>query len=267
MGEIGVAMKDIYSPLEIDDQWDQRAPMVDDGTPTIADDIPAVVGATPHPAANTVPLQSAAPAPAISHIKTDDAGTNAPQMGQVFEPQYKPSEANAAASNSDDAAAAKMMGDDTTPVPEASDDDVNPAASDDKVQAEEADTTEMPVSPADKVDDKPAATIGSPEPASDEATTDEQPDDNGLTVTDDEDSTDTEPASTEEEGSEEVVEDVDKNVGQMIEKLEGESKRLDEQIADKTTQIQSLQKEIDTHNAKKAEVQKRIDGLRQVVSK
>jgi hypothetical protein len=40
-------MKDIYSPLEIDDQWDQRAPMADDGTMTAVDE-PMMAQTDPH---------------------------------------------------------------------------------------------------------------------------------------------------------------------------------------------------------------------------
>lgn len=254
-------MKDIYSPLEIDEQWDQRAPMMDaaDGAPAATDDAAAAVGATPPanpaptaPVNTPVNAEHSTPPAQITHMQTGEPGASA-QMGQVFEPQFKPAGSDKPATDShpDDAAVSKMMGDDTNPVPETPDKaDANPTVSD-----EEADTTEAtPPAPdadveVDSAPDKPEAVIGAP--PSDPITTDEQPDDNDVTV-------DADDAA--------VVEDVDKNVNEMIDKLDGESKRLDEEVADKTSQIQSLQKEIDAHNAKKAEVQKRVDGLRQVVS-
>ena len=253
-------MKDIYSPLEIDEQWDQRAPMmdVDDGAPAATDDAAASVGApAAEPVAATpvntpVNAEHSTPEAQITHIQTGAAGSSA-QMGQVFEPQFKPAGADAptGSAHPDDAAVSRMMGDDTNPVPDApSPQDANPAVSD-----EEADTTEATPPAPDSGADKPVepeVKIGTP--PSDPVTTEEQPDDNDVTLD----------ADDAEDGA--VVEDVDKNVNEMINKLDGESKRLDEEIADKTSQIQSLQKEIDAHNAKKAEVQKRVDGLRQVVS-
>lgn len=256
-------MKDIYSPLEIDEQWDQRAPMDGDGA-TVAVDEPMMAAQTdPHaqdlhsdspdtadtstpqatpPAAPAEPSATPVtdnPAPASDDLPTaqpaaddaaDEAATidaNMAHMGQtVFEPQFKPQ-------NSDDDAAAKMMGSDvpTTPVSD------QPAA----------DEPVAPAEPAAPTPEPPAE----PEPAT--PTIDEMTSSPSTTMT---------PPSIDDES---VVEDVDKDVHEMITKLESESQKLDQDIAEKNEQILTMQKEIDAHNTKKAAVQKRIDGLKAVI--
>lgn len=67
------------------------------------------------------------------------------------------------------------------------------------------------------------------------------------------------------DGGDGVIEDVDREVQDMIGKLEVESQNLDGQISSKTDQIGKLQTEIDAHNARKAEIDKKAVGLRQVV--
>lgn len=262
------AMKDIYSPLEIDEQWDQRAPM-DDAGGTVAIDEPMMVAQTdPHaqdlhsdsgdtadttspqavPAAPTDdtpatmpatpsvdeasgdPAQTPTPAQPVDDTAASEAATidaNMAHMGQtVFEPQFKPA-------NSDDDAAAKMMGSD------------------------------MPTTPAN---DQPAAEPVAPTAPVEPPATPEPPSEPATTPTIDEITSTPNPEPALDYSGDHVVEDVDKDLSEMVSKLEEESKKLDQDIAEKNEQILTMQKDIDAHNTKKAAIQKRIDGLKAVIS-
>lgn len=62
-----------------------------------------------------------------------------------------------------------------------------------------------------------------------------------------------------------AMEDVDREVNELIGKLETEAGKLDGDISNKNEQIKQLQGEIDAATSKKSELDKKIKSLRQVV--
>jgi hypothetical protein len=115
----------------------------------------------------------------------------------------------------------------------------------------------------------PSSTLGSSasddHPVSTLAPEEEAPDNKAAAPTATE-PTDTSGDNIPVSGSGEVaLQDVDREVNDLITKLEGEAEKLDKDMSDKKTQIDQLQAEIDNATAKKTELDKKIQSLHQVV--
>ena len=67
------------------------------------------------------------------------------------------------------------------------------------------------------------------------------------------------------DGESVAMADVDREVSELVEKLEGEAGRLESEIGSKNDQIKQMQGEIDEANNRKAELDKKVKALRQVV--
>ena len=106
-------LKDIYSPLEIDEQWDQRAPMIegdsvanmrydapDAGGATAVMDAPAAVSETPAPSTDTEPVSEVAPTTEASQTPAVE-GDATPEETQVATTESAPVENNTDANPED----------------------------------------------------------------------------------------------------------------------------------------------------------------------
>lgn len=68
-----------------------------------------------------------------------------------------------------------------------------------------------------------------------------------------------------EAGNSEVVEDVDREVNDLISRLSNEAEGLDTEINNSEEKIKELQTEIDGHKARKEEIDKKVSALKAVV--
>ncbi len=98
-------------------------------------------------------------------------------------------------------------------------------------------------------------------PATIDIKTDEEPEKDEEPAMDSPD----EPEPVSEPSNNEVVEDVDREVNDLITRLANEAEGLDTEINNSEEKIKELQTEIDGHKARKEEIDKKVSALRAVV--
>lgn len=124
-----------------------------------------------------------------------------------------------------------------------------------EVSSASNEASEEPVEASDNTEDEASHGI--------DIKTDDEP------AEDNEDSS--EPESTADEkshdspSSNEVVEDVDREVNDLVTRLSNEVEGLDSEIANSEAKIKELQSEIDGHKARKDEIDKKVAALKAVV--
>ncbi len=154
-------MKDIYSPLEIDEQWDQRAEMQEgDAAAAPATTESAATTATMEPVAETTETQGV---PAPDHAEpgsVEPASDDTPHIALHAEDnQMAPEADTATAGMSDDEAVAKLAGDEKTEEANTDPSDnameastINPQSGDTVIPTTKIEPTEPRVQPDEKSD-------------------------------------------------------------------------------------------------------------------
>ena len=267
-------LKDIYSPLEIDEQWDQRAPMIegdsvanmrydapDAGGATAVMDAPVAVSETPAPSTDTEPVSEVAPTTEASQTPAVE-GDATPEETQVATTESAPVENNTDANPEDttsteDHAAALLEGMNNVGADEneAKLDETKPEGMDSAVimptQSFE------PVHPREQKTENPDHGIvtlrdhDSAHPASELMPDLEEP-------------VKEKPMAASEVVESEVLKEAEEEIKSVIAKLEAELKDLQASISEKEKTIGQAESEKSELESQNSAVEAKISALKQV---